>query len=53
MSRVENQMVAFMEGFNQIVPQNQLTIFDANELEVSLVLEKNMEDMTPDISWVL
>ncbi len=33
-SRAEKQMAAFMEGFNELVPQNLLAIFDANELEV-------------------
>ena len=34
-NRVEKQMRAFMEGFNELVPQSLLAIFDANELEVS------------------
>lgn len=34
-SRVEKQMKAFMEGFNELIPQNLLAIFDGNELEVS------------------
>jgi len=34
--RVNTQMLAFMEGFNELVPQNMLTIFDANEVELLL-----------------
>ena len=33
--RVKDQMEAFMKGFNELVPQTSLKIFDANELEVS------------------
>ena len=29
-------MASFMEGFNELVPQNLLAIFDANELELLL-----------------
>ena len=33
--RVDVQMKAFMKGFNSLVPQNHLQIFDENEVEVS------------------
>lgn len=32
--RVKKQMHAFMEGFNDLIPQQLLTMFDPNELEV-------------------
>ncbi|CAH1797217.1 unnamed protein product [Owenia fusiformis] len=35
-SRVEKQMQAFRDGINDLIPQNFLTIFDANELELLL-----------------
>lgn len=34
-SRVSDQMIALMSGTNEFVPQNLLSIFDPNELEVS------------------
>lgn len=33
-SRVENQMKYFMKGFNALIPQNLLQIFDENEVEL-------------------
>jgi len=33
-SRIEPQMKAFRQGFNELVPQNLLSIFDENEMEV-------------------
>ncbi|KAL5964640.1 E3 ubiquitin-protein ligase NEDD4-like, partial [Taenia solium] len=33
-SRVEHQMCAFLEGFNDIIPLETLQLFDANELEL-------------------
>ncbi|XP_028399184.1 E3 ubiquitin-protein ligase NEDD4-like [Dendronephthya gigantea] len=33
-NRVEKQMKKFMEGFNELVPQNQLKMFDERELEL-------------------
>jgi len=36
--RVEKQMHAFMEGFNDIIPQQLLSVFDPNELEVNLFM---------------
>uniref|UniRef100_A0A8D9DP29 E3 ubiquitin-protein ligase n=3 Tax=Cacopsylla melanoneura TaxID=428564 RepID=A0A8D9DP29_9HEMI len=33
-SRVEDQMNAFLEGFNALVPRNLIKIFDENELEL-------------------
>lgn len=33
--RVEKQMHAFMDGFNDIIPQQLLSVFDPNELEVN------------------
>lgn len=33
-SRVDSQMKAFMKGFNALIPQDHLQIFDENELEV-------------------
>ena len=39
--RVNTQMLAFMEGFNELVPQNMLTIFDANEVEVRITCIQN------------
>ncbi|XP_013384362.1 E3 ubiquitin-protein ligase NEDD4 [Lingula anatina] len=33
-SRVRKQMNSFMEGFNELVPQNLLAIFDENEVEL-------------------
>ncbi|XP_074651887.1 uncharacterized protein LOC141906479 isoform X2 [Tubulanus polymorphus] len=35
-SRVKEQMLAFMEGFNDLIPQNLLQIFDENEVELLL-----------------
>lgn len=35
-SRVEKQMLAFMEGFTELVPVDLITIFDPNELELLL-----------------
>ncbi|VDN96105.1 unnamed protein product [Rodentolepis nana] len=33
-SRVEHQMCAFLEGFNDLIPLETLQLFDANELEL-------------------
>lgn len=33
-SRVQEQMKAFLEGFNELIPTNLLKIFDENELEL-------------------
>uniref|UniRef100_A0A2C9JRW3 E3 ubiquitin-protein ligase n=1 Tax=Biomphalaria glabrata TaxID=6526 RepID=A0A2C9JRW3_BIOGL len=33
-SRVDSQMKAFMKGFNALIPQDHLQIFDENELEL-------------------
>ncbi|KAH3837035.1 E3 ubiquitin-protein ligase NEDD4-like isoform X2 [Dreissena polymorpha] len=33
-SRIENQMKHFMKGFNELIPQNTLSIFDENEMEL-------------------
>ncbi|KAK3609117.1 hypothetical protein CHS0354_007796 [Potamilus streckersoni] len=33
-ARVETQMKRFMKGFTELIPQNLLQIFDANELEL-------------------
>ena len=35
--RVKEQMNAFMSGLNELIPQHQLSIFDANEIEVGVV----------------
>ncbi|KAK2178730.1 hypothetical protein NP493_532g03047 [Ridgeia piscesae] len=32
--RVKEQMNAFMSGLNELIPQHQLSIFDANEIEL-------------------
>lgn len=37
-SRVSDQMTALMSGVNEFIPQNLLSIFDANELEVYSVI---------------
>lgn len=34
MSRVQEQMNAFLEGFSELVPLNVIKIFDENELEL-------------------
>ena len=34
--RIEKQMGAFMGGFNELIQQTFLTIFDANEIELLL-----------------
>ena len=33
-SRVEHQMCAFLEGFNDLIPLETLQLFDPNELEL-------------------
>ena len=32
--RIKSQMTAFIDGFNEILPTEQLKEFDANELEL-------------------
>jgi hypothetical protein len=34
--RVKQQMMSLMEGFNELIPQNMLQIFDENEVELLL-----------------
>ncbi|XP_064620159.1 E3 ubiquitin-protein ligase NEDD4-like isoform X3 [Lineus longissimus] len=34
--RVKQQMMSFMDGFNELIPQNMLQIFDENEVELLL-----------------
>ncbi|CAJ0766776.1 9144_t:CDS:1, partial [Entrophospora sp. SA101] len=31
--RIEEQFKAFMEGFNQLIPQDLISVFDERELE--------------------
>ena len=45
-SRVENQMKYFMKGFNALIPQNLLQIFDENEVEVSNFFFSFISDFT-------
>ncbi|XP_037904259.1 E3 ubiquitin-protein ligase Nedd-4 isoform X7 [Hermetia illucens] len=42
-SRVKDQMSAFLEGFGSIIPLNLLKIFDANELELLMCGIQNID----------
>lgn len=39
-SRIKPQMTALMEGVHELIPDHLLRIFDANELEVSMLLRR-------------
>ncbi|KAF0527937.1 HECT-domain-containing protein [Gigaspora margarita] len=44
--RVEDQFKAFMEGFNQLIPQELITVFDERELELLIggIAEIDVDD---------
>ena len=46
-SRVKLQMAAIMKGVNELIPDNLMRIFDANELEVWLI------DWLIDFDWLI
>ncbi|CAJ0912814.1 9393_t:CDS:10, partial [Entrophospora sp. SA101] len=42
--RIEEQFKAFMEGFNQLIPQDLISVFDERELEVGSIAEIDVDD---------
>ena len=51
-SRVKAEVTAFLKGFNDLVPDSLLSIFDENELEVSpplYLLHWNKVEVSPSL----
>ena len=52
--RVEEQHLALMSGFNELIPQELLNVFDERELELLIggVSEVDMEDWKKHTDYV-